>query len=171
MNPVLRRLAAAACLACLPMLSSVALAADTPEPAPRPAPAAPADPLAQPMAEARQLIQSRQWSAALGKLKAINATRNADWNNLMGYVLRKSSPPDLAAAERHYNEALRIQPEHRGALEYVGELHLMQGDLPKAEARLAALAKACSSRCEEHADLLAEIERFKRNGNRWVATP
>ena len=50
-------------------------------------------------------------------------------------------------------------------------MHMLQADLPKAEARLAALAKACAARCEEHADLLAEIERFKRNGNRWVAKP
>ncbi|MFN9449925.1 MAG: tetratricopeptide repeat protein [Rubrivivax sp.] len=165
MKPVLRHLALVGCLVCVPTLAPVAQAADTPEPAP--APAAKADPLA----EARQFIKARQWSPALNSLQRVNATRSADWNNLMGYVLRKSSPADLVGAERHYNEALRIQPDHRGALEYVGELHLMQADLPKAEARLAALAKACAARCEEHADLLAEIERFKRNGNRWVAKP
>ena len=96
---------------------------------------------------------------------------NADWNNLMGYSLRKSGAPDLAAAERHYLEALRIDPKHRGALEYSGELYLMKGDLPKAEKQLAALDKVCFLPCEEYTDLKKAVQAFKANGNRYVATP
>jgi Flp pilus assembly protein TadD len=147
-------------LGCLPPTLQ---AADTPEPAP----AAAKDPLA----DARKLINDRQWVAATAALRKVNQTRSADWNNLMGYTLRKSANPDLAAAERHYLEALRIDPRHLGALEYIGELYLMQGDLPKAEARLATLASACPSGCEELKDLKSEIERFKANGNRWVVKP
>jgi Flp pilus assembly protein TadD len=154
---VLRPLLAALLIA----LAGPALAADTPEPA------TPRDPLA----EARQQIAQRQWPAALRSLRRVNDTRSADWNNLMGYTLRKSTPPDLAASERHYLEALKINPRHLGALEYIGELHLMQGDLGQAEQRLAALATACASNCEEYKDLKREIERFKANGNRFVAQP
>lgn len=143
------------CAAVAPALQ----AADTPAPPP---------PRADPLAEARQAIDKKQWPAALAALRKVNDTRSADWNNLMGYTLRKSSPPDLAAAEQHYNEALRIDPRHRGALEYVGELHLMQGDLPKAEARLATLGTVCQQRCEEYQDLKKGIERFKAAGNRYV---
>ena len=38
--------------------------------------------------------------------------------------------------------ALRLDPRHRGALEYSGERYLITDNLPKAEQRLAALDKA-----------------------------
>lgn len=141
-----------------------ALAADmSPPPAATPAPSA------NRLAAARQLIDARKWDAARDELKRVDDRRSADWNNLMGYVLRKSSTPDLAASERYYDEALRIDPHHRNALEYSGELYLMKGDLPKAQARLATLATECNASCEQHADLKAAIERYQANGNKYVA--
>jgi Tfp pilus assembly protein PilF len=86
----------------------------------------------------------------------------------MGYSLRKRNPPDLDGAQRHYDAALRIQPQHRGALEYSGELALMKGDLATAEQRLATLVSACGGPCEERADLERAIAKFKANGNRWT---
>ena len=121
------------------------------------------------LAQARTQVEARQWAAALAELRRINDTSSADWNNLMGYCLRKSPSPDLDAAERHYNEALRIAPQHRGALEYSGELYLMKGDLASAEKRLATLDKECLFGCEEYTDLKKAIERFKAAGNRFVA--
>jgi tetratricopeptide (TPR) repeat protein len=120
---------------------------------------------------ARALIADKKWAAALDELKNVNDTGSADWNNLMGFSLRKAVSPDLIAAERHYNEALRIDPKHRGALEYSGELYLMKGDLAKAEQRLAALDKACFMPCEEFADLKKAVQAFKANGNKYVAAP
>src|SRR5213078_3527856 len=70
-------------------------------------------------------IAVKQWRNAIDELKRINDTGSADWNNLMGYSLRKGKTPDLDGAEKFYNEALRIDPKHRGALEYSGELYLM----------------------------------------------
>jgi len=139
-------------------LQQGALAADTPEPT------AP-DKLTQ----ARGLIKNKKWSEAIDELKRVNDTGSADWNNLMGYSLRKASTPDFAGAERHYNEALRIKPDHRGALEYSGELYLMKGDLATAEKRLAVLDKACTFGCEEYTDLKKAIERYKAAGNKYVA--
>ena len=107
--------------------------------------------------------------AAIDALKQVNDTRSADWNNLMGYSHRKAKTPDYAAAERYYTEALRIDAKHKGALEYSGELYLMMGDMTKAEARLAALDSSCGKSCEEYKDLKAEIDRFKANGNKYVA--
>ncbi len=120
------------------------------------------------LATARARIAEQKWSAAIDELKRVNETGNADWNNLMGYSLRKQATPDYAAAEHHYDEALRIDPKHRGALEYSGELALMTGDLPKAEARLAALDKACRLSCEEYRDLKGSVERYKAAGNKYV---
>ena len=161
MNALSRHLAAAAALALLYGAVPV-LAADTPEPPPK---AAAADKLAG----ARKQIAAKQWPAAIDELKKVNDTGSADWNNLMGYSLRKNSPPDVAGAEKFYNEALRIDPKHRGALEYSGELYLMTDNLPKAEERLAALDKLCAMSCTEYNDLKKSVARYKANGNKYVA--
>ena len=118
---------------------------------------------------ARALIKDKKWSEAIDELKRINDPGNADWNNLMGYSLRKAKTPDLEGAERFYSEALRINPDHRGALEYSGELYLIKGDLATAEQRLAVLDKACRFGCEEYTDLKKAIERYKAAGNKYVA--
>jgi Flp pilus assembly protein TadD len=121
------------------------------------------------LAAARVHIQAARWADAVTELKKVNDTRSGDWNNLMGFAHRKLSPPDLAAAERYYDAALKISPAHRGALEYSGELYLMKGDLPRAEQRLAELVRVCAGPCEEQADLKRGIDRFKANGNKFVA--
>jgi len=124
---------------------------------------------ADPLAPARARIAEKKWGAAVDELKRVNASSSADWNNLMGYSLRKGATPDLAGAARFYDAALRIDPKHRGALEYSGELFLMTGELPKAEARLATLGAACAMKCEEYDDLKQAVARFKAAGNRYVA--
>ena len=139
-----------------------AFAADSP--APPPAPRAAPDPLAA----AREHIKAKRWAPAMGELQKLNAGDSADWNNLMGYVLRKQATPDLDGAQRHYDAALRINPRHIGALEYSGELALMRGNLPVAEERLAMLGRVCSSGCEEQDDLKQGIAKYKANGNRYV---
>jgi hypothetical protein len=123
------------------------------------------------LAAARAQIADKKWVAAIEELKRVNDTGSADWNNLMGYSHRKANTPDYAAAERYYDEALRINPQHRGALEYSGELYLMTGDLVKAEQRLAALDKACFLPCEEYTELKNAVAAYKANGNRIIAAP
>ena len=132
-------------------------AADTPEPPPSPARAA----TAQPLAAARAHIKAARWAAAIDELKRVNATGDADWNNLMGFAHRKQAKPDLDASQKYYDAALRINPQHAGALEYAGELALMKKDLPTAEAHLATLAKLCSSPCEQLDDLKKSIAAYK----------
>lgn len=133
-------------------------AADTPAPAPAPRAAAPA---ADPLGAARARIAAQDWPGALDALKAARDERSADWHNLMGFALRSQATPDYAAAERHYTEALRINPAHRGALEYAGELYLKTNRRALAEAQLAALAKACPSGCPELTDLKEALARAK----------
>jgi tetratricopeptide (TPR) repeat protein len=129
-------------------------------------PAAAADKLGN----ARSFIAAGQWPAAIDELRRVNDTTSADWNNLMGYTLRKGKTPDLVASEKYYDEALRIDPHHRNTLEYSGELYLMRGELDKAQARLAALSTECSANCEQYADLKSAIERYKAAGNKFVST-
>jgi hypothetical protein len=140
-------------------------AADTPEP---PAPRA-AAPAADKLAAARKLIEARQWGAAIDELKRVDERSSADWNNLMGYTLRKGPAPDLAASEKYYDAALRIDPHHRNTLEYSGELYLMKGDLAKAQSRLAALQAECGTSCSQYGDLKGAIDRYQSNGNKYVA--
>jgi len=126
---------------------------------------------ADPLAPARAQIAMKNWRGAIDELKKVNETGSADWNNLMGYSLRKGAAPDYAGAEKFYDEALRIDPKHRGALEYSGELYLMTGQLAKAEERLATLDKVCRLPCEEYTDLKQAVAKYKANGNKYVAAP
>ena len=110
---------------------------------------------------ARADLKAQKFDQMATALRAANAAESADWHNLLGYALRKKTPPDLVAAEVHYKRALEIEPKHRLALEYYGELFLMKGDLAGAEGMLARLDKACRFGCEEYRDLKAAIARFK----------
>ena len=112
-------------------------------------------------AEAQKEIKAKNYDGAIKTLLAANEPNSADWNNLLGYAQRKKSPPDLNAAERYYQAALKIDPKHKGALEYYGELFLMKNDLPGAEQMLARLDKVCFFSCEEYRDLKEEIAKYK----------
>ncbi len=88
---------------------------------------------------------------------------NADAQNLLGFSYRKLGETDKAF--EHYNQALRLDPRHRGANEYLGELYLETGQLPQAEERLEVLAKACSRGCEEYGELKEAIQKHKAKSN------
>jgi len=112
------------------------------------------------LTDARTSIKSNNYEQALKQLQSANEVNSADWNNLMGYSLRKKQPPDLVSSEKYYQAALKIDPSHRSALEYYGELLLMKKDLPGAEAILVRLDKACRFGCEEYSDLKASIAKY-----------
>jgi tetratricopeptide (TPR) repeat protein len=141
------------CLCVMAASQPVHAAADFSPPPPPTAAPAPADPLVP----VRALIVQERWRDAIAELNKVNRTADADWHNLMGYSHRKAKVPDFAAAQRHYDEALRIAPQHRGALEYSGELFLMKGDLTQAQARLATLESVCGRDCHEYKLLQAAI--------------
>ena len=84
---------------------------------------------------------------------------NPDALNLMGFCDRKLGDTDEAL--EYYNKALAIRPNHVGANEYLGELHLELKNLPKAEERLKVLAGTC----EEQQELKEKIEKYKAANN------
>ncbi len=137
--------------AALALIAPLASAADM-----SPAPAIQAT---EPLAKARKLIAAKDWTGAIKALQAVPREGDADWHNLLGYSLRRQATPDLANAERHYLEALRIAPDHKGANEYLGQLYVMKGDLAAARQRLGVLEKLCPSGCEERSDLQAAIDK------------
>ena len=64
----------------------------------------------------------------------------------------------MAEAEAWYLKALKLNPKHLGANEYLGELYVMTGQMDKAKARLATIAKICgNTTCEEYGDLAKAI--------------
>lgn len=62
---------------------------------------------------------------------------------------------------RHYGEALRIDPKHRGAHEYIGEAYLKLNNLPKAKEHLAILDRLCTFGCEEYTDLKKAVASYE----------
>ena len=59
------------------------------------------------LTDVRASIKSEKYNQAIQQLQAANETSSADWNNLMGYSLRKKQPPDLVGAEKYYQAALK----------------------------------------------------------------
>jgi len=98
---------------------------------------------------AAELIDKEQYKQAIEKLKdAIKSDAdNADAWNLLGYASRKKG--DLEKSGEAYGKALSINPDHKDALEYQGELFLMLGDRAAAEANLAKLHSLCPDGCEQ----------------------
>ena len=113
------------------------------------------------LTQARASIKAEKYDQAIKQLQSANEASSADWNNLLGYSLRKKQPPDLVGAEKYYQAALKIDPNHRGALEYYGKLKLINNDLPGAEALLARLDKICTFGCEEYSDLKEAVQKYK----------
>ena len=90
--------------------------------------------------------------AAIAELTPMLEThQHADVYNLMGFSLRKSGDPKQAYT--FYRKALDFDPEHKGALEYLGELYVETGQVDKARENVVLLKKLCPSGCEELADL------------------
>ncbi len=82
---------------------------------------------------------------------------NADAWNYVGFSHRKMKAFDEALVA--YKKALAIDPKHRGANEYLGELYLEMGEPKKAKERLEVLNEACPAGCEEYDELRAAIEK------------
>jgi Flp pilus assembly protein TadD len=126
---------------------------------------APTQPATKSVAEillpARNAIKAGNYEKAIDLLTEADQKKSADWHNLMGYSLRKKAAPNLNEAEKFYLSALNLDANHRGALEYYGELLLLKNDLAGAEKILARLDKACRFGCEELQDLKESIQKFK----------
>jgi cytochrome c-type biogenesis protein CcmH/NrfG len=104
----------------------------------------------------RAKIAAKNYAAALAELRDLaEDTQQADVYNLMGFTLRKTG--DFKTSLTYYTKALELQPDHKAAREYLGELYVETGNLDKAKEQLAALAKLCPNGCEEREDLQKAI--------------
>ena len=101
------------------------------------------------LANAEGLIRQANYRDAIEVLNDVveSSPREADAYNLLGYSYRKSK--DFNRAERNYKRALGLNPEHKGAIEYYGELLIETDRRKKAEGMLAKLESLCPSGCGE----------------------
>jgi Flp pilus assembly protein TadD len=111
--------------------------------------------------EAVSLIKAEQFALAIKVLESYVArVRNdASAENWLGYSYRKTG--QLEPAFVHYHKALKLDPRHRGAHEYIGEAYLMAGNLAKAEEHLKILGRLCWVPCEELDDLQKAVAEYK----------
>ena len=104
------------------------------------------------------LINERRWDEALASLDKAEAAIGPHPDILIykGYVWRKKG--DWAQAESYYQQALAMNPDHRGATEYYGELKVLKGDTAGARAMLVKLDTVCSYGCAEAEELRLWID-------------
>lgn len=104
------------------------------------------------------LINERRYEDAIAMFKSAQANfgPHPDILTYLGFANRKLKRFDLA--EAYYLSALAIAPQHRGAIEYYGELMVERGDMAGARIKLAALDAQCQFGC-------AEAEELRR----WIA--
>ena len=150
----------------------VVQASPTPTPS---ATAEPITPISEPVTEvsAAPVVISRTVESELAKVSAMlkaldfkgarNALlpldlefqNNADINNLLGFASRKLK--QYKASAIYYDKALKINPNHLGALEYQGELFVVTKKLASAKKNLKKIEKLAGKNSEEAIDLRKAI--------------
>jgi len=133
------------------LVSNVAFAADT----------SPSTPRDTELEKAKSAIARKDWPGAQAVLERYTAAnpRSADGFNLLGYSLRNQKQYEEFLVA--YQQALTLDPKHKGAHEYMGVAYIQMGQLDKAKEHLASLEKLCPFSCEEYRDLKKAIAQAK----------
>lgn len=102
---------------------------------------------------ARAAIEREEWDTAIARLKSAERMDpgSADVQNLLGYAHRMKG--DIEQSFAYYHRALQLNPDHRGAHEYIGRSYLLLGQEDKARAHLAHLERTCMGECPERESL------------------
>lgn len=104
------------------------------------------------LAPVRALIKEKQFAKAIEALHILErANQTADLYNLLAFSLRNVGEYEQSAV--NYRRALALDPDHRSALEYQGELFLKLGEPARAQENLGRLRSLCPQGCEELEDL------------------
>lgn len=110
------------------------------------------------MSSVETKLDAKQYQSAIDELETIVAkdANNADAYNLLGFSNRKLKRYDIA--EDYYHQALRLDPKHKGAMEYLGELYVETDRMDEAQEMLSRLDKACFMGCSEYRQLKTMIK-------------
>ena len=111
-------------------------------------------------------IDASKFAEAIPLLEQVVARdqANADAYNWLAYATRRNGDP--AKSIGIYQQALSLDPKHRGAHEYIGEAYLALNDLPNAKKHLATLNSLCFFPCAQYTDLKKAIQEYERNGGK-----
>ena len=109
-------------------------------------------------------VEQKDYNGAIELLKEVleKDGRNADALNYAGFSYRKLGNYEQALA--YYKQALDVDPNHKGANEYLGEAYLEMKQPALAEAQLGKLEKICGMDCDAYKQLKAAIDSFKKTG-------
>ena len=110
--------------------------------------------------DAKKLIEKEKYKRAIVKLEKAKKDEadNADIFNYLGFAHRKIG--NYEESKIYYQEALSIQPDHKLALEYQGELYLTLNDINSAQSNLMKLEALCPQGCDALADLNKAVSKY-----------
>lgn len=116
------------------------------------------------------LIHNQKYAMATAYLNRAlkNSPHNANVLNYLGYTHRMLG--DYPGSLDFYQRALVINPDHKGAHEYLGELYLMMHDSASADEQLAELTRLCPDGCDEK-DVLTKAIADYHAAAHAAATP
>ena len=107
-------------------------------------------------------IDAKKYAEAIPMLQAVvnRDQANADAYSWLAYATSQNGDP--AKAVGIYQQALMLDPKHRGAHENIGEAYLQLNDLASAKEHLARLDKLCFFPCSEYSDLKKAIQEYEK---------
>ena len=108
---------------------------------------------------ALRLIKHQEYAKAIPHLETALSQhpKDADVLNYLGYTHRMvgmgeadtARDSDYRTSLAYYEQALAINPNHRGVHEYLGELYLQMGNLNAAHQEMNQLVILCPDGCDE----------------------
>lgn len=119
---------------------------------------------------AKRLIRHEQYADAIPHLEKALAKHphDADIFNYLGYTHRMvgvseatpSRDNDFKLSLAYYQQALAIDPNHKGVHEYLGELYLQMNDLNSAHHEMNLLVTLCPDGCDERDALTKALAAY-----------
>ena len=112
-----------------------------------------------------ELLAEEKYQLAIDMLhdELDNDPDNPDIMSLLGFSYRKTQ--NYEDALTFYEWALKAEPEHRGANEYLGELYLETNQFDKAVEQLQILDNLCRTNCKEYSRLKQMIDSFQQSAS------
>ena len=112
-----------------------------------------------------KLIDKGQYQSAIDRLhdELDLDPDNPDIMSLLGFSYRKTR--QFEDALTFYQWALKVEPEHKGANEYLGELYLETNQLDKAVRQLEILDSICAFSCKEYTKLKNAIDTYQESAS------